>query len=243
MAEVLRDGLRIWRMAPLIPALIVLPEFAQHIAEIQIGMFESRDAGVALADDPTRWAFGYIKIAGLVLAIFAAVRFWGGLRTGQRWWDLSAIGWRNVGIAIVLTVLTSLPGKLLESSIGEEKAGWIDIALGLATLPLIVLLVHGLSGNRESSLGSVFRNGWLAAIRILVFAALVWLPLQFLHSKNHDWAFGAPDALVWGLMVFDSLVVGLLATMAGTAIHHGAVPLREKIAPPVGNATADLQPI
>ena len=56
IGSVFRDGFRIWILAPIIPALIGLPEFAQHVVEIQIGMFDSREAGQALANDPTRWA-------------------------------------------------------------------------------------------------------------------------------------------------------------------------------------------
>jgi len=226
--SVLRDGVRIWTLAPLIPALILLPEFAQHVVEIQIGMFESRELGRALSDDLTRWAFGYIKIAGLLLSILATIRFWGAIRHGKPWWNLGSVAWTNVLIAIVLTALTTVPGTLLEGTIGEEKAGWIDTAIALATLPLIVLLVRGISGDRDTSLQSAFRYDWFPAIRVLVFAAMVWVPLQYLHGKNHDWAFGAPDGLVWFLMIFDSVVVGLLATLAGTAIHHGSLPLQEK---------------
>lgn len=227
--NVFRDGLRIWLLAPIVPALIVLPEFAQHVAEIQIGMFESREAGRALAEDSTRWAFGYAKLAGLLFAILATIRFWGAARHDSQWWNLGSIAWQNLTIAVVLIALTTLPGTLLEDRIGEERAGWIDTALALATLPLLVLLVRGLSGDRDMSLRSVFRHDWFAAVRVLAFAAMVWIPLQYLHGKNHDWAFGSPDALVWLLMIFDSIVVGLIATLAGTAIHHGSLPLRAQL--------------
>jgi len=225
---VFRDGFRIWLLAPVIPALIVLPEFAQHVIEIQIGMFDNREAGQALANDPVRWTFGYAKLAGLVLAILATLRFWGATSNGGYWWGLRSIAWKNLLIAFGLIALTGLPGLFLEDRIGEQSTGLINTALGLATLPLIVLLVHGLSGNRDASLRSVFRHDWFAAVRIVVFTAIVWIPLQYLHGKNHDWAFGAPDALVWAVMIFDSIIVGLIATLAGTAIHHGSLPLRTK---------------
>lgn len=228
--EVLRDGFRIWMLAPLIPALIVLPEFAQHVFEIQIGMFESREVGRSVSNDPTRWAFGYVKIAGLLLSILATIRFWGAASNGRRWWNLTSVAWKNVLIAVVLIMLTTLPGTLLEDVIGAERAGWIDIALALATLPLIVLLVRGISGDHAAKLRDVFRHDWFAAVRLLVFLAMIWVPLQYLHGKNHDWAFGAQDTLVWLLMIFDSVVVGLIATLAGTAIHHGSLPPRGRVA-------------
>ena len=103
---VFRDGLRIWLLAPIIPALIVLPEFAQHVVEIQIGIFDSRDAGQALANDPTRWMFGYAKLAGLVFAILATVRFWGARSNRGYWWDLRAIASKTALLCLKHTTTT-----------------------------------------------------------------------------------------------------------------------------------------
>lgn len=75
LASYRRGGLTLVA-APAIVALIVVPEFAQHVAEIQLGMFESKEAFKALSNDPTRWAFGYVKVAGVVLATLATARFW-----------------------------------------------------------------------------------------------------------------------------------------------------------------------
>lgn len=219
--QTLRDGIRIWWLAPLIPALVVVPEFLQHVAEIRIGMFDSREAARTLSDDPRRMVWGYLKIAGLVLAFLASIRFWGAWERGQRWWDVRGVAWKGFLVAIALLAATSLPGTLVEPSIGAERAGYIDIALALATLPLMVMLVAALGGAREASLRDYFRHGWWPAVRMLLFAAATWAPLQWLHGQNHMWAMGQHDAVVWALMVFDSLVVGLLATMAGTAFHHG----------------------
>lgn len=217
----LRDGFRIWWIAPLVPALVVVPEFLQHVAEIRIGMFDSREAARALSDDPRRMMWGHLKIAGLVLALLASIRFWGARRRGQQWWDVRGIAWKGFLIALALLAATSIPGTLLESRIGAEKAGYIDIALALATPPLMVMLVAALGGSNDASLRDYFRWGWWPALRMLLFAAATWAPLQWLHGQNHVWAMGQHDAVVWALMVFDSLVVGLLATMAGTAFHHG----------------------
>lgn len=73
----IRDGFALFWLAPLIAALIVVPEFVQHIAEIRIGMFESKEAFTALADDPRRMFWGFLKIAGFLLAILATIRFGG----------------------------------------------------------------------------------------------------------------------------------------------------------------------
>ena len=217
----LRDGFRIWWLAPLIPALVVVPEFIQHVAEIRIGMFDSREAARALSDDPRRMVWGYLKIAGLLIAILAAARFWGARASGTRWWDLRTVRLGALALAFGLMLLTGLPEILLEGRVSEEIGMAITLAISLATLPLLVLLVAALVGDGSMTLRSAFRNGWLPALRMLVFAAILWVPLQWLHGKNHDWAMGQDSAIVWALMVFDSLVVGLLAMMAGTAFHHG----------------------
>lgn len=220
-AAVLKDGVRIWWLAPLIPALVVVPEFIQHVAEIQIGMFDSREAARALSDDPRRMVWGYAKVAGLVLAILAAARFWGARATGTRWWDLRTVRWSALALAFGLMLVTSIPEWLLKGRVSDEIGMAITLAITLLTLPLLVMLVAALVGDGSVTLRSAFRTGWLPAIRMLVFAAALWVPLQWLHGKNHEWAMGQDSALVWALMVFDSLVVGMLAMMAGTAFHHG----------------------
>ena len=88
-----------------------------------------------------------------------------------------------------------------------------------------MLLVAGLVGDRKATIGSVYRSGWGAALRIVLLSAVVLVPLMAWHSFNHALAIGAHPALVWGLMVFDSLLIGLLAAGWGTAIHHGYQPL------------------
>ena len=144
------------------------------------------------------------------------------------------VAWKLLLIAVGLLMLSALPGLGIRAQWGDEAGDIADLVISLLTLPLLVLLVLSLAGDRTASVGSVFRTGWLAALRMIVFGAILWLPLQALHQANHTWAFGAEPALVWALMVFDSLVVGLLATWAGTALHHGALPLDEPVKPRAG---------
>lgn len=225
---VLRDGFRIWWLAALVPLLVVVPEAIQHVAEIRIGMFESRDMARAVADDPRRMVWGYLKIAGLVLAILATVRFWGAAARGERWWDLRRLAWRPLALGLAGSALAALPSLLLQPLIGEERSGWLDMLLTLATLPIFTLIAAGLAGDRTLTLRRAFTQGWLPALRILLLLVLTWAPLALLHAYNHRWAMGAADPLVWLLMTFDALVVGLLATMAGTAIHHGYAALNRE---------------
>ncbi len=62
--------------APLILGIAVLPELMQHVAEIHLGMFDSAGRFRALANDPLRWGFGYVKLVGFMIAMLAVARFW-----------------------------------------------------------------------------------------------------------------------------------------------------------------------
>lgn len=234
---VLRDSVHIWWLAPLVPLLVVVPEAIQHIAEIRIGMFESRDMARAVSDDPRRMVWGYLKIAGLVLATLAAIRFWGAQRSSQRWWDLRGLAWRELLLSFGLLVLLMIPGLLLQSWFNaEQTAKWVDGATQIAGLPLFVMLVAAIGGDRSTGLRQVYRHGWLPAFRAAIFVVAVWLPLIWLHKMNHRWAMGSADVQVWALMAFDSIVVGFMAVIAGTAIHHGCFP------PPRGEQRAPASP-
>lgn len=222
---VCRDAFRLWWLAPAIPLIAVIPEFVQHVVEIRIGMFDSREAAQSLANDPTRWAFGYAKLAGYLIAILAAARFWAARAQGLAWYSPWGIAWKVFGLALLLnalvTAVLAAAEQPLQAALGKAGSGIVSVGLTLATLPLLVLLVAGLVGDSKATLASVYRTGWGAALRIVLLSAAVLVPLMWLHGVNHDLAFGAHPALVWALMVFDSLVVGLLATGWGTAIHHG----------------------
>ena len=226
---VLRDMVRIWWLAPLVPALVVVPEFIQHVVEIQIGMFDGVERAREVSDSAQRMGPGYVKVAGLILCILATVRFWGAWSKGERWYDVRGVAWKGFLIAFAILAVTMLPSLAARAWLGENAGQIVDIVIGLAVLPVYVLMVRALAGSREATLSSVYRNGWLAAVVAALFSIVIWVPLQALHGLNHTWAMGGEPALVWALMVFDSLVVGLLATGAGTALHHGLVPLGETL--------------
>lgn len=137
---VLHDGVRIWWLAPLIPLLVVVPEAIQHVAEIRIGMFDNIEIARTVADDPRRMVWGYLKIAGLVLAILAGARFWGARVGERRWWDVRGLAWRPLALGVAGFAIAAMPGLLLQPLIGEYRAFWIDTILTLATLPTFVLI-------------------------------------------------------------------------------------------------------
>ena len=213
-------------------ALVIVPEFIQHIAEIQLGMFDSRETFAALALDPTRMAFGYAKITGLVLTFLAAARFWWTRDHGDgRWWDLRTIVWGRFLLGLLLFAGPTLLVEQTKPLIGSIAADVFIWVVGIATLPFALLMVAGLFGDRQPTIRQVWIRGWLALILICILVALAYLPAQWLHGMNHRWAMGADPAFVWALMIFDSLLVGLLAGLTGTALYLGYAAFSDRLDP------------
>lgn len=223
-------GISLFWLAPLVLALAVIPEFIQHVVEIRLGMFDSREAFRALADDPARMAFGFAKIAGLLLAILATPRFWWRRGGERRWYDLRGIAWRRLAIGFFFFMLIpSIPG-FFNDQIGKPVAQAIGIGLSLVLLPTLFLMIAGLVGDRETSVSSMWRRSWPWALLSAVLLAAAFVPSLWLHQMNHEWALGAKPAVVWALMILDSLLVGLIAGLAGTALYLGYAAFAERSA-------------
>ncbi|GAM04089.1 hypothetical protein [Novosphingobium sp. MBES04] len=218
----LRDALRVFRLAPLALLLVMVPEFVQHVAEIGLGMFASDEAFRTLAQDPTRWAYGTAKLVGLPLAVLFTARVWANRALGRPGWSLAGVAWRPLALGLIVLVVCSLPGSM---GLGFAPAARLVLGFGLTllSLPGVVLMIAGILGDRAFGLRDAYVRGWSKALRIALYIAPPWLFLQLLHEANHTAALGQPDALVWGLMAFDTLVVGLMAAVAGTGAHHGFI--------------------
>lgn len=223
-------GLSLFWLAPAIPLLVILPEFVQHVAEIRMGMYDSEDAFNALAMAPERWAFGYFKIAGLFLAILAAARFIGG--AGRRWWDLRTVAWKQFLIALAVNIVVSAGGMAALQAMGDEPPMALNLAFQIATLPLLIYLVGPLWGDRTMTLRRAYTVGWGATLLASLFSLLAFGPAQFIHQYNHTLAMGQSDAIVWALMVWDSLLVGLMACWMGAALAAGYWLGRPPVAAP-----------
>lgn len=212
-------GPSLFWLAPAIPMLIFIPEGAQHIAEIQIGMFESREAARATANSPVRWAFGYVKIAGIFLTLLAAVRYWGGAK--ERWWDPRTIAWKPFLIALAANIAVGAANEAVMLPFDEASGEVVGTIFTLATLPFLVWLIAPLLDDATMTLRRAYTKGWLALVLMVGLAALAYVPGLWLHSQNHRWAIGAPDAAVWALMLWDTLWTALFVTCAGSALGAG----------------------
>ena len=226
-------GSRLFLLAPLIPLLAIVPEFLQHIVEIKLGMFESKAAFSALAMDPMRWAFGYAKVAGLFLAIFAAARYWGGAR--ERWWDLRTVAWRPFLIALAGNAALAIAMFVVGSRLSATAKPVFDAVVTIATLPLLVWLIGPLLGDRTMTLRRAYTGGWGPLLLMVLLAAMAFWPASQLHQWNHRWAMGAPQAAVWALMVWDAVVVGLIACWTGAALGAGYRGRLDNVAEPASH--------
>ena len=206
--------------APLILAIAIVPELIQHVVEIKLGMFASRDAFKGLANDPTRWAFGYVKLAGFFVAILMTARFWavgGGLVRVLR---VPPRSLARIAIGVALPILLSFAMKPLAGHNPALDAALTVVSLAIQTA-LLVYLVGALLEDREATLRWAFAGGWPRALFLTLLAALAFAPCQLLHMGDHRLALGQPAWAVWSLMLFDGLFVGLFAALVGSALFVG----------------------
>lgn len=214
LADTARGSLALWRLAIWIPLIAVIPEFLQHVAEIRLGMFDSSDAFRSLQNAPERWSWGYLKMAGLTAAWLLTVWYWNRRDGGQT-------RWRQVGIALAVNAAASAAVLLLTAAVPKAAADAVSLTLSVVTLPLLVYLIGALLGDAAMTLKRSYGAGWLVGLRIGLLSLTGLVVMQALHQFNHTLAMGQPAALVWALMVWDSLLVGLMAVWLGTALHRG----------------------
>lgn len=218
IGEYLARSVSLFWTAPLVVALVVLPEFLQHVAEIHIGMFDSLEKGRALADDPRRMGLGYVKIAGLALTFIAAARFWWCRKHGGRWYDIRQVAWGRLLLGFVLFMAIGSIGEILALATDRETPVAVSIVFTLLSLPFLFVMLAGLFGDRSTPARVLVAKSWPWLLLLALLIPLGFAPLSWIHGMNHRWAMGADDALVWALMIFDSIVVGLLAASVGAAL-------------------------
>ena len=231
LIDTYRRGFLLFALAPLAAMLVILPEFAQHVVEIQNGMFDSRAGAHAFGNSQLRWSFGYVKLAGLALAYLACARFWWAREHGGRWWWPNDIAWKRLLGGFLLIALVSASTYPLRGHVPDSWLDGADIALSLLTLPLIFYLLSGLFGDTSVPLITMFRRSWPWAALIALLFAVAFVPPQLLHGLLHKWAIGQNRAVVWLLMTIDSLLIGLLASLVGAALFVGYAAMATRLRP------------
>jgi hypothetical protein len=77
MKEVYGSSWRFMVAVPLVAAIPMIAELAQHAAEYRSGMYDSFAMAKATAEDPARMGLGYVKMLSLALLGYWVVRFMG----------------------------------------------------------------------------------------------------------------------------------------------------------------------
>lgn len=210
----LRDSLNLWRTVPALPLAVAAAELLQHRAEVKLGMFASPGAFAMLAMAPERWWWGGLKLAALGLATFGGLWLWcrrdGGVLRSDRF-----------ALAILLGALLTLPDAMAQGRVDPVTGMLGSLVVNLLVLPLLPYTVGAIAGDAGMTLRAAWTRGWWPALRMALVLVAGYAPLQALHLLNHRLAMGQGDALLWTLLVWDSLVVGLMAAWLGTALHHG----------------------
>ena len=204
--------------ATMIVLIAFLGEFVQHVAEIQLGMFASREAFVAQQGSPVRMAFGVLKVSALLVTVGWSARWLAARHRDTRPGLDRRADWLCL---IVLTAISvSALMVVLLAPIAEGKARLVALAVvAVACVPASRLMMDALFGQP--------RQNWRQALRrrpmpgLIEMVAVLPVPfLMFLHFKNHSLAFGAPPAFVWAVMVWDAALVAVLAVLLGALTYR-----------------------
>lgn len=213
-----------WRFAPAFPLIFLLPpgvEFLQHVIEWRLGVFDSLVQAEALANDPVRLGFGYVKLASLLIVGLWISRF---LHSGDR----RVAGAVTPGLlaAFLPVLVLSLAWEAAQMALGPVlsaaalgQAGAIAAGVGvfLAGSIFQVLMAGWRVGvplrDRRAGLPASIRNGLRILPVGLPLYLVIFLPLLVLHTAmNVAMALVGPGAILWGLFVVDALLVGFIAT-------------------------------
>lgn len=221
MVETYRLGGRAVKAAPLVLAIAIVPEFLQHIAEIHLGMFVSVEQFRALANDPLRWGFGYVKVAGFVIAILAVARFWS-VRSVRRTLLVPPMTFVRVVVGLVVGFAVAWPFMWLDK---QSLSPAINVPLQIVSTVIqggfLIYIVGALIEDASVTPKRAMTSLLPAGIVLSVLAAVAFGPAQALHMANHKLALGQPLPIVWALMAFDALWVGLFAALVGSALYVG----------------------
>lgn len=219
--ETYRRGGKAITTIPAVLAIAVIPEFAQHIAEINLGMFASSDAFHAHGNDPLRWAFGYVKVAGFLIAILMTARFWA-VGSIKRALLIPPATLLRLGAALVVSGILAWPfswlgrqGLPMGVNLSFQAASLI-IQLGI-TIYMIGILLE----DRSISLSRAFTSLLPAVLIVALLVTSTYAPAQAIHLANHKLALGRPTAVVWAFMTFDALWIGFFAALVGSALFVG----------------------
>lgn len=213
------EGPKLFRLVPLIPLLAILPELVQHYVEIDLGMFASKAAFKAHSMDPIRWSFGYFKLAGYLAAILSAAFYWGSRKRPR--WSISLAQLGRFMLALALNVGLALVQWPLKDHLTDTANQVLFWGASIMGIPLLIYLIGTLFDDPAMTLKRAFSHGWLRLIGLILCAGSAVALGQAVHRLNHTLALGAPTPIVFALMLWDGIWVGLMACWIGTGLAFG----------------------
>lgn len=216
--QVWRDWLDLLRYAPPVLALAFAGELTQHIAEISMGMFASRDAFVALQGSALRMGFGLTKVAALLVAVAWGARWLAHRNSAERPELDGPIDWSRLLLPTAFSLAAMI--AVVFVPIGSRSIRLILIvAVLLAGMPWSRMAMDALFGRPRESLRQALRGRPMPPIGGLL-AILPVAAAMYLHMHNHNWAFGAQPLTVWALMAWDALLIAGLTGWLGALAYR-----------------------
>ncbi|HAD18729.1 MAG TPA: hypothetical protein DCF81_17935 [Erythrobacter sp.] len=215
------DSLRALRALPWLFAAIVLWEFAQHVVEVRIGMFESRDMARLRNDNGLRMAFGWIKMTSIYVGAFFVIRHFASQREGRVLAPLGTAALRFLPYVLYALVVFAAM-FYARALVPEVHVTALRSALGLGQLliePLLMtwVVAAATDGRVANPLVSARRLGWLYGLALPLYI-LTRLPFSLLHQQLNRLSIGEAGIQLWGLLALDSLVVGLIVAISPSAM-------------------------
>jgi hypothetical protein len=243
---VYREGLRAATLFPLLFLIPAVVEFSQHVVELNAGMYLSLAGAKAAEHDSLRTIFGFAKTLALLLPGYWFVRAMAFAdRAKATRIEQPAFGLWLILLALNAALLAySLFGPPLGTVFGlSGTAGrWAGPAVSavwaLFGIYLTAWFVAWPLGNREigplQSVKVMTGSFW----RTLGYTVACVLPLMTVHyGLGYAAIKFTPTWLDWPVLVFDALVVALLAcTMAGSSLVAARHATRRKSVALTGTA-------
>lgn len=195
---------------------VVLWEFAQHILEVRIGFFESREMARAVESDPTRMVLGWIKMALVYLGGFLVIRYLvneRSERTVAPWTKalpryLPYLAYSLFVFAMIFYAKQIVPQDHVTTL--RTVVGLTHVALEPALMMWIVAAAS--DGQIRGPLASIRQTGLLYLYALPLFF-IARIPVNAAHQLLNRSARGEPPEILWPMLLIDAVVVGLIVAV------------------------------
>lgn len=210
-------------VAPLLFLIPVVGEFAQHVVEIEIGMYQSSDKFKQLSMDPNRFAIGVVKLLLLFVPLYYYGRYLAFKGDKSRYHDFS---WTSVAPFLPVFVFNAgLSVLLLGMTVWNPDSVW-SLVIRVLTFLLTIYLTYWMvtqalnvdRGSWSTSFSRINGHFW----RVVGYMLAASLPLMIVHYAVGYLAIGMEGFKLWLTLILDSLVVGLLALCLVGVNYFGA---------------------